>query len=66
MVSTFWVFQLRVFGRSLTNQLTFSWESKGAPPPENKVLLGDCSGTTMVNNPLIKPYFLGGGSGGCP
>ena len=37
-----------------------------APPqchpatPENKALLGDSSGTMMVNNPLVRPYFLVG------
>ena len=31
----------------------FSWQSKGTPP--------------MVNSPLIRPYFLGGGGiGGVP
>ena len=48
-----------------------SWESKGAPPmppsPRNKALLRPNSGTMVVNNPLIRPYFLGGGGiGGVP
>ena len=30
------------------------------PPQENKALLRDYLGTMMVNNPLIRPYFLGG------
>ena len=37
------------------------------PPPGNKALLRPNQGTMVVNNPLIRPYFLGGGGiGGVP
>ena len=40
-----------------------SWESKVPspmpPPPGNKALLRPNQGTMVVNNPLIRPYFLG-------
>ena len=48
-----------------------SWESKGTPPmpppPGNKALLRPYWGRMVVNSPLIRPYFLGGGGiGGVP
>ena len=47
-----------------------SWESKVPPPmpppPGNKALIRPYWGKPMVNSPLIRPYFLGGGIGGVP
>ena len=42
-----------------------SWQPKGTPPyatppKKNKALIRPNYGTMVVNNPLIRPYFLGG------
>ena len=51
--------------RALEGVFHGSWESKGIHPmppthPENWALIRPYKGMMVVNNPLIRPYFLGG------
>ena len=47
-------------------QKIFETTKRKGNPPIAGLISGDYQGTMMVNNPLMRPYFLGGGIGRVP